>query len=165
MFDLFLYQNKAETIRVDKFEDLVFHSAIQGVLRESSSVVNPIITIEFIGTPDFNYVYIPEFMRYYYVTDIVSVGNKLWQISLHTDVLMSYKNGILASRAFIERSESYSNPMLIDKERVVETGIDIETLEVPNRVYAFPGENESLGEKFMYVMTGLGVTSTERNGG
>lgn len=101
-----LYQNTAENNKVDKTASLTSVGTICGVLREQCSVINPSLTIEYDDVPEFNYVYFPLFNRYYFVTNITSIKNGLWQIDLSVDVLMTYKDDITQQTAFIERSES-----------------------------------------------------------
>lgn len=62
-----------------------------------------------------NYVYIPDFNRYYFINDITSVRQNLWRLSLHVDVLMSYKKEINNTYAFISRNENVYNTLLEDK--------------------------------------------------
>lgn len=74
-------------------------------LRAETSISDPSILLEFNGNlSQYNYCYIPDFQRYYYITDITSVRNNLWQVSCHVDVLMSFKNAILSSIAIIEET-------------------------------------------------------------
>lgn len=54
-----------------------------------------------------NYAYIPDFGRYYFVTGREVDGKTLY-ISLHVDVLMSFKNDILASVGTATRSNFYN---------------------------------------------------------
>lgn len=77
---------------------------LQGTLKESCSVVNPIILIQSNDVIDCNYVYIPEFSRYYYVNDIVSVRNTLWELHLHCDVLQSFSNEIKHCTAIVNKA-------------------------------------------------------------
>ena len=63
-----------------------------------------------------NYVYIPDFNRYYFINDITSVRQNLWRLSLHVDVLMSYKNEINNTNAFVSRNEFNYDPMVRDDE-------------------------------------------------
>lgn len=63
-----------------------------------------------------NYVHIPEFNRYYFITDIISIRQNLWRILLHVDVLMSYSNAILNTKGFITRNEFTYDPMVKDDE-------------------------------------------------
>lgn len=66
-----------------------------GSLRNESSIINPIILIEIDNPSGYNYMYIPEFGRYYFITDAVSVRTGLWRISGAVDVLMSFASDIL----------------------------------------------------------------------
>lgn len=56
--------------------------------------VTSYLTLDFVLTnyENENYVYIPDFGRYYFVTDIEIKNNGLFRISLKEDVLMSYKD-------------------------------------------------------------------------
>ena len=61
-----------------------------------------------------NYVYIPDFNRYYFINDITSVRQNLWRLTLHVDVLMSYKKEIGNTKAFVSRNEFDFNPDIDD---------------------------------------------------
>ena len=63
-----------------------------------------------------NYVSIPDFNRFYFINDIVSVRQNLWRILLHVDVLMSYSKEILNTKGFIARNEFTFDPMVRDDE-------------------------------------------------
>ena len=120
-----LFKNTAENNRVDKTQYLTEVGTIEGVFRDEASVVNFAITIEYPKFIDFNYVYVPVFNRYYYVTDVTVVRTGLYEISLSIDVLMSYKNGLLNLEAFVNRNEKVSNPLIVDNKRVIEQGYDV----------------------------------------
>ena len=77
-----------------------------------------------------NYVHIPEFNRYYFINDIVSIRQNLWQISLSVDVLMSYKNQILETTAFVARNQNEFNKDIIDNECVLTDKEEVEITEV-----------------------------------
>ena len=59
------------------------------------------------NTPFFNYAYIEDFARYYFITDIKSIRNGVWEISFLCDVLMSFKNDILNAHAVIDQTQEY----------------------------------------------------------
>ena len=61
-----------------------------------------------------NYAYIPDFNRWYFVTDITSVRQNLWQVAMSVDVLMSYYGDILNLSAFIARNQNLYNPFVVD---------------------------------------------------
>ena len=80
---------------------------ISGTLHEESSIIDPVISIsdidEYIGA--MNYAYMPEFSRFYFITNIESIRNNLWRVSFHVDVLYTYRSQIQSNSAIIERNE------------------------------------------------------------
>ncbi len=65
---------------------------------------------------DVNYCYIPDFNRYYFIDDPISINTNLWRLILKEDVLMSYKNEILNTYAFVARNEFTYHDMIKDDE-------------------------------------------------
>ena len=64
--------------------------------------------------PDFNYAYIQDFSRYYYITEWLFISG-LWRAAMTVDVLATYKTEILASRQYITRAARGSiAPGIID---------------------------------------------------
>ncbi len=98
--------------KVSKNTELV--SELEGTLRNPSSLIDPVITIERNSPTGFNYVHIPEFNRYYYVKNVISENNKLITIYLHVDVLMSFGSAIRQCDAIISRQENNYNLLLDD---------------------------------------------------
>lgn len=79
--------------------------SISGALREATSVTNPTITVESpVAIVGYNYCYIPDFGRYYYVVDVKSLRLDLWAVTLRVDVLMSFKDNILNTPAIIDHT-------------------------------------------------------------
>ena len=149
-FEIHTYKSSAEQNRVDKTNFLVADMIISGVLREASSLIHPSITFTSDIIPTFNYVYIPIFNRYYYVTDITSIKNKLWQMSLTVDVLMTYKEALLACTGYIDRNENEYNGLIPDGMISLQKGETIETNFVTNELFT-----ETQGT---YVLQGLLVS-------
>lgn len=52
-----------------------------------------------------NYAYIPEFHRYYFITEVTSLHNKVWQVAMRVDVLMSYKDAIFDLECLVARNQ------------------------------------------------------------
>lgn len=89
--------------------------ALNGTLRDESSIVDPVILIEYDGElTHVNYAHIPKFNRWYFITDITSVRTGLWRVAMHCDVLKTYAEGILASSGVIARQENQYNLYLDD---------------------------------------------------
>lgn len=108
------YQNISEYNAVNKsIREL---TTITGTLREESSIIDPVITISDIDNivGSMNYVYIPEFNRYYFITNIESVRSNLWRVSFHVDVLYTYRAQIKSNSAIIERNENQYDLKLND---------------------------------------------------
>lgn len=111
---LVLYKNNSENYKVKK--DIVEVKSMDGYLRKGSNLIAPSIKIEYTDPTTFNYAYIPEFKRYYYVTDINIAYNNILILSLNVDVLMSFKDNILNLSGVIARQENpiYQNLYLND---------------------------------------------------
>lgn len=86
-------------------------------LLDSTSLMTPSLICRFQNIDDakqYNYVKIPRFDRYYFITDITFLNSGLCELSLKVDVLMSAKSDILKSTQIIERQQHKRNPMLVD---------------------------------------------------
>lgn len=80
---------------------------LSGELREQSSIIDPVIHISNIAeyAAVVNYAYIQEFNRYYFVTNVDSVRNDLWRLTMHVDVLYTYEQQIKANSGIVARNE------------------------------------------------------------
>lgn len=112
--EIILYYNNSEKIKLDK--DLTQIGTIEGRLFQNTSITKPSIMFD-LDTTVFsaNYLYIPQFNRYYFITDIVNVSANKWQIQARVDVLTSFKSAIRENTAIIERQENEYNLYLDDK--------------------------------------------------
>lgn len=108
--DIRLCNNNSEKNKINK--TITAGITLSGTLRNSSNVVTPTIIINIENPTIYNYAYIPEFKRYYFITDYISVRTGIWQLNLKSDVLMSFKDSILASRVLVNKSESNGNNYL-----------------------------------------------------
>ena len=109
-----LYKTASEVNKVTKV--LTDELELTGELRESSSVITPIIKIEDDDLTDYNYAYIPDFGRYYFITNITSVRNDLWEVAMRVDVLMTYASEIKANTAVIARNSNLWNLYYQDEQ-------------------------------------------------
>lgn len=77
-------------------------------VKDGITLEDPVIYITYDSSLlGLNYAYIQDFGRYYFVTGREVDGKTLY-ISLHVDVLMSFKNDILASVGTATRSNFYN---------------------------------------------------------
>ena len=144
-FTMNLYRNSAENIRVDKTSWISLVTTLTGTLRSSCTVVNPVIRIEYSTMIDFNYVFIPQFKRYYFVTEINSVSKNVWDIALSVDVLMSFKEQIYRQYGLIERNQYTYNPDIEDTNRSYEKENEFEYVELTTGVFDVTRSGTTLG--------------------
>lgn len=115
-FAVLLQENLSPTNKVDKSVSDI--ATATGTLRSGTSVLSPIIEIDSSLEADIlarvNYAYIQLFHRYYYITDIKLDVTGLWLMSMHVDVLMTYKAQIRQQDAIVARQENHVNMYLDD---------------------------------------------------
>lgn len=136
---IMLYQNHSEMNRVDK--SITLMDTLDGTLRESCSILEPSVTVRLSYAPKFiNYMFIEEFERYYFITDIVSISSDLWVISGHVDVLGTYKTWIRNLYAIVNRQENSYNLYLDDDKFLINAQRKIWTKAFPNSAPAAAGK-------------------------
>lgn len=162
-FEISFYNNTAEHNRVDKTNYLTLVSEINGTLREETSLTDLVITIQQSEVPTFNYAFIKSFNRYYYVTDIASVRNNLWEISLSVDVLMTYKEALLNCTGFIDRNENELSPFIVDNKRALEINEEVTTEFVENYVFSDTIYKNPRNPYWTYAISGMQV-GAKKNG-
>ena len=103
------YKNSSEKNKIGK--SISNKLTLSGNLRDECSITSPSILVESTSLVNYNYCYIPEFKRYYFISDIVSVRNNLWRVSLKCDVLESFKSDILKLSCIVDKqqNQSYNN--------------------------------------------------------
>ena len=138
--NLTLYKYLGERNKVDKSNDLVFVMTATGSFKADVNILSPTLILslpvegfEYLtdenqneiddvvltdgeagNVLDFNYMYIAEFRRYYYVTSIVVSSNELVMVTGEVDPLYSFKDQIVENYGMVERNEFEYNEMLTD---------------------------------------------------
>ena len=137
--NVILYKYYGEHNKVDKSGDLTQVLSLTGSFKADTSILNPslllslpleglsyltdengnliadVITLDGTGEVlNFNYMYIAEFRRYYYVSSIVVSSASLLVVTGEVDPLYSFKDEILANDAMIERNEFTYDPLQED---------------------------------------------------
>ena len=87
-----------------------------GTLKDTSSLIDPVILLDIPAgaIASCNYMHIPDFGRYYYISDMVSVRYSLTEVHAHVDVLTSWADGIRANQGIIRRQQNDWNLYLND---------------------------------------------------
>ena len=110
--NLFTYSKERE--RINKTDFLTNRFPLNGYLKNETSVTNPVIVIEKTNPAlyKYNYLYIEQFKRYYFITDIKQVRANIWEISAKCDVLYSFMTDILANKCIIDKAEKSADANL-----------------------------------------------------
>lgn len=99
-----LYNNISDNRTIRK--KLLNEFSLTGTLRDSCSLIEPVINIESSNVLRFNYAYIPDFQRYYFVKEITNLRKNIWTLELEVDPLMSFKGDILALQVVVDKQSS-----------------------------------------------------------
>lgn len=76
-------------------------------ILDGTSITDPVVVIGYNATLlSHSYAYISDFGRYYFITNMEVLPGQEIRLSLHVDVLMTYKDQIKACKARITRSQS-----------------------------------------------------------
>lgn len=150
--------NKREnsTLRPD---ETTHYTDLVGTLKESSPLLTPSIGFAISGSPaNYNYAYIEEFSRYYFITNW-TFYNRLWYAEMKVDVLASFKSEIGNSTQYILRSSSAFDGEIIDVLYPTKNTL-VESVNLENQWNGFTyvvgiinGDGSSLGTVSYYGFT------------
>lgn len=119
MINVTFFTCSADNRTVDKSGYLNSVISSTAIMYENTSIVSPIIKFAWNtngAIPNVNYAYIPQFGRYYYVTDVKALIGGSMEYHLRCDVLMTYRGAIRSSTQTVVRSESIGKPTMIPDE-------------------------------------------------
>lgn len=105
------YHNNSPRNTINKNIISTGNTAIK--LLSDVNFLQPILTIKNLPENS-NYAYIPRFERYYFIDSIQKHYNGFVTISMRVDVLETYKNDIINTRANIVESENVLNANNVD---------------------------------------------------
>lgn len=76
-------------------------------ILDGTSITDPVVVIGYdVTLLTHSYAYISDFGRYYFINNIEVLPGQEMRLSLHVDVLMTYKDQIKLCKARITRSQS-----------------------------------------------------------
>lgn len=132
---LAIYENRSDERKMNK--DIIQIATYEGTLRDESSITNPTILMEGQYTinaqnTNMNYMYLPDFRRYYYITDIIQKRANIYEIRARVDVLMSFKNEIGDCLGIMAKNKDRWNLYLDDGSLKVYQNKTLKTVEFPS---------------------------------
>lgn len=127
-FQIIAYSTTSDNNHVEKV--FTYRATITGTLREPCSILRPEIVIERQSSPvNWTHIRIHDFNRWYYINNIVSVGENLWQLSCSVDVLETYHGSrddetmLYGCTGIVSRNEGASDPTLTDSAIPIQNNI------------------------------------------
>ena len=143
---LVLYKYSGERNRVNKTSLLTQVLTTEGSFKGDVSLLSPTLLLSLPQEPqtlvdslnneidevitatavlNFNYFYIEEFRRFYYVSSLVVSSNNLVTLTGEVDPLNSFQSEILANGAMVSRNEFTNNNLINDSERPFTSEVDV----------------------------------------
>lgn len=120
---------------VNNSEDYAMNKSLSGqqnftncIIKDNCSVIDPTIVITTsVDLTQYNYMYIPDFHRFYFIKQISVFPNGMYHILAHVDVLYTYRQSILGCNVIVSRNESKYNRYLDDPEFKILNSSDVVT--------------------------------------
>ena len=138
-----LYHNSSPVEKIGKELDTGVNFTC--LFKQDTSILKPVITIRTTtNLTGYNYMYISELARYYFIDNIKLVNDNTYDISGHVDVLDTYATAIKANSAIIKRQQNLFNLYLDDPEAVVYS-----TEQILTKKFSKTGFKKNLS----YIMT------------
>lgn len=141
--ELILYKTSNDRNVINK--ELTDPKSLDIKLKRDELIESPNISCNrFKGIDEYNYAYIPNFERYYFIVDVEVLNKRIVRLRLHTDVLETYKTDILNStvRASVAEINSY-----VDVELTHDVRVKINKLML---------ENTDFKDSETFILTTLG---------
>ena len=123
--NLLTFKKRPNSTKVPTAAQIAAGASYGCTLLESTSLMNPTFKLSIGSNPiDYNYCYVADFHRYYFVRDITS-DNNFWYITCEVDPMASHKTEVLAGSHYVLRSASQRDEYILDTiypSKIKETG-------------------------------------------
>lgn len=124
------YYNSSPNNYINK--ELEEIGTIYGAFKQPFNIMDPVLQLsKAVDVLIYNYVYIEEVDRYYFVTSQPTFEAGYYNISLHEDILSSFAEDILSHSAIIARQEDIYNAYLHDSKYPILDKQAVTTLAFP----------------------------------
>ena len=90
-------------------------TSVQVQLKQPCDLLHPVFIMTWSSSyVHDNYVHAPELGRYYYIDNVVLLTGSRAELQCSVDVLMSYRDQILALDVYVSRNQAERNKLMID---------------------------------------------------
>lgn len=141
---------KTSSPRKKLVKDLTDGITLTGTLRGQSSVMSPSLQIQDMPVIGYNYCYIPDFGRYYYINGINALRANLFELSLGIDVLMTYAEAIRNNAAIIDKMQPQKGAI-----PYINDGSYVNTNKMYQTIINFSGGFNDNGEFILITAGGM----------
>lgn len=100
---------------------------------ENCEILSPHVIMDY--SPDittFNYAYIPDFNRYYFIDGVDVIPGGACILHMHVDVLYTWSSFIRNLNVLVERSENNASPFIADTSIPLSTMKSYEVIRMNN---------------------------------
>lgn len=119
------------------------------VVKDNCSITDPVLEIVKPSDMGVNYVYVPEWGRYYFINNIEVLTGGRVALHCHVDVLMSYRVSIRQLSCIIDKAENVSNANLYKND-----GSFVTLAKTQNQVINFNSGFSDTGSYILMVAGG-----------
>ena len=108
-------------------------------LKDATSVLAPVFLMQTLDPLQYNYAYVPNWDRYYFINDIRNITN-MWEVSMTEDILGSFKTEIGSTSAMIMYATGGANN-IVDSRIPVKSDVirDVEVTQFNDLTFTTTG--------------------------
>ena len=148
--NVILYNNKSDKRNLNKVITEI--KSVSATAKGEINIISPTLILEYFST-DFNYCYISDFNRYYFVNSITLLTGHRLQLDLSIDVLMTYKEEIKNLRVNVLRYENIEPTFLTDSRIPLFSDTVQKVIEFPENIFNLESPSEN-SKNFLLTVAG-----------
>ena len=148
--NVILYNNKSDKRQLVK--NITEIKTLSAFAKGDINIISPTLIIQNFST-DFNYCYISDFDRYYFVKSITLLTGQRIQIDLSVDVLMTYKEEIKNLTVNVLRYENIEPTFLTDNRIPLFSDTLQKVIEFPKNIFNLENPSEN-SKNFLLTVAG-----------
>lgn len=146
-----LFNNSSDKRQLNK--NITEIKTIAAISKGDINIISPTIIINYFNNVDFNYCYISDFKRYYFVNSITLLQGQRVQIELKIDVLMTYKEEIKNLTVNVLRYENIEPTFLTDSRIPLFSDTIQKVIEFPENIFNLENPLEN-SKNFLLTVAG-----------